>query len=143
VKYRFGTREWLAALHAIICERARTAAATHPDYSYSICEVYTGVPADIALLHGGRTAWHAAVRGAEVTFELEESDAVDFKAVVDYASVIPLGQFDTMGRADRAAKLQEMSQAVVAGGKLKMTGTPPGGDGPLGSLHDAIAKLTA
>jgi hypothetical protein len=143
VKYRFGSREWLAALHAIICERARLAAVAHPDFSYSICEVYTAVPAEIALMPGGRTAWHAKVRGAEVTFELEESDVVDFKAIADYASVIPLGQFDTKGRADRAAALQEMSKAAIVGGKLKMIGSPPAGDGPLGSLHDAIAKLTA
>ncbi len=143
MKYRFGSREWLAALHAIICERARLAAVTRPDYSYSICEVYTGVPGEIAILPGGRTAWHATVRGADVTFELEESDAVDFKAVADYMSIIPLGQFDTMGRADRATTLQDMATAVVASGKLKMTGASPGGDGPLGSLHDAIAKLTA
>jgi hypothetical protein len=143
VKYRFGSREWLAAIHAIFCERARLAAVARPDYSYSICEVYTGVPAEIATLPGGRTAWHARVRGADVTFELEERDDVDFKAVVDYATVIPLGQFDTLGKPDRAATLQEMSKAVIASGKLKMTGTPPGGDGPLGSIHDAIAKLTA
>ena len=143
MKYRFGSREWLAALHAIICERARAAAVTRPDYSYSICEVYTGVPGEIAILPGGRTAWHATVRGADVTFELEESDAVNFKAIADYMSIIPLGQFDTMGRADRAATLQDMAAVVVANGKLKMTGASPGGDGPLGSLHDAIAKLTA
>ena len=143
MRYRFGSAEWLAALHAIICERARAAAVSHPDFSYSICEVYTDVPADIALRPGGRTAWHAVVRGADVSFELKESDAVDFKAVVDYATVIPLGQFDTMGRADRAATLQKMSKAAIASGKLKMIGSPPAGEGPLGSLHDAIAKLTA
>jgi hypothetical protein len=143
VKYRFGSREWLAAIHAIFCERARLAAVARPDYAYSICEVYTGVPAEIAILPGGRTAWHARVRGADVTFELEERDDVDFKAIVDYATVIPLGQFDTRGNPDRVATLQEMSKAVIASGKLKMTGTPPGGDGPLGSIHDAIAKLTA
>ena len=143
MKYRFGTREWLAALHAIICERARVAAVSRPDFSYSICEVYTDVPAELALQPGGRTAWYATVRGADVSFELEERDAVDFKAVADYATVVPLGQFDSMGRADRAAKLQDMGKAAVASGKLKMTGASPGGDGPLGSLHDAIAKLTA
>lgn len=143
MKYRFGSREWLAAIHAIICERARLAAVARPDFTYSICEVYTGVPVELAILPGGRTAWCARVRGADVTFELEESDAVDFKAVIDYESVIPLGRFDTMGRPDRVVMLQDMSKAVVASGKLKMTGPPPGGDGPLGSLHDAIAKLTA
>ena len=119
------------------------AAVARPDFSYSSCEVYTDVPAELALQPGGRTAWCATVRGADVTFELEESDAVDFKAVADYASVVPLGQFDTMGRPDRAAKLQDMGKAAVASGKLRMTGASPGGDGPLGSLHDAIAKLTA
>ena len=141
VKYEFGSRQWFAALHAILCEKAR-AAADHT-LSYSVCEVMTGVPAHLAFLPDGKAAWCATIRGADVTFELEERDDVNFKAVMDYASVLPLARFDTQGRADLNAELWAMSAALVASGKMTLTGDPGGPPGPFAAAHDAIVQLTA
>jgi hypothetical protein len=141
MKYEFGSREWFAALHAILCEKAH--AAAEPAFSYAVCEVMTGVPARLAFLPGGKAAWCATIRGSDVTFELEERDDVNFKAVMDYASVLPLARFDTGGRADLNAELWAMSAALVASGKMKLTGDPGGPPGPFAAAHDAIVKLTA
>jgi hypothetical protein len=143
MKYRFASKEWFAALHAILCERARLMAETNPDFSYSICEVLTDVPDDLATMPGRRTAWHAIFRGRDVTFKREESDNVDVKNIADYESALPLGRFDTMGRPDRVATLQEMSRALIASGKLQIVGIPPKGLGPLRPVHDSLARLTA
>jgi len=143
MKYRFGSNDWFAALHAILCERARRLAEERPDLSYAICEVLTGVPEDLATLSGRRTAWCATIRGAEVIFEREERDDVDVKNIADYESVLPLSRFDTMDQPDRIAMLQRISRALIDTGKLKIIGSPPRGLGPLHSAHDAIARLTA
>jgi hypothetical protein len=139
MKYEFGSREWFAALQAIQCEKAR--ALADPAFSYSVCEVMTGVPAHLAFLPGGKAAWCATIRGSDVTFELEERDDVNFKAVMDYAGVLPLTRFDTQGRADLNAELWAMSAALVASGKMKLIGDGP--PGPFAAAHDAIVKLTA
>jgi hypothetical protein len=143
MKYEFASRPWFAALHAIICEKAAAAAKTHPDFSYRICEVFTGVPERLATSPGGRTAWHAIVRGGEVRFDLSEIEEADMKAVADYASVLPLANYDTQGIPERAAELQAMSQALVAAGRLTITGSSLAASAnPMASLHDTIAKLT-
>ncbi len=142
MKYRFASNEWFAALHAIFCERARLVAETEPGFSYSICEVLTNVPGDLATLPGRRTAWHAIIRGADVMFERTERDDVELKNVADYESVLPLARFDTGNSRERAATLQQMSQALLADGRLQIVGTPRRNLGPFRSIHDAIARLT-
>jgi hypothetical protein len=141
MKYEFASRPWFAALHAIICEKAAAAADIQPDFTYRICEVFTGVPE--RLSSSGRIAWHAIVRGRAVTFDLSEIDEADMKAVADYPSVLPLANYDTKGVPERAAELQAMSQALVAAGRLTITGSSLAASAnPMSSLHDSIAKLT-
>jgi len=143
MKYEFASRPWFAALHAIICEKAAIAAKTQPEFTYKICEVFTGAPERLATASGDRIAWHAIVRGSEVKFDLSEIDEADMKAVADYASVLPLANYDTMGVPERAKELQAMSQALVATGRLRISGSSLAASGnPMSSLHDSIAKLT-
>lgn len=143
MKYEFLTRPWFAALHGIICEKADNFAKTGEGFRYSICEVFTGVPAHLANTADGKAAWHAFIHGAEVEFGLAERDDTAFKVVVDYVSVIPLSRYDTMGRTDRAAELQSLAAALAADGRLVARGTSPSVEGALGGLHDAIVRLTA
>ncbi len=139
MNYPFASRPWLAALHATICEKARQAA---PDFSYAICEVFTDVPAEVAP--DGRVAWHARIRGEDVSFDLSEIEAADMKAVADYASVLPLARFDTRNDPDRAAELQAMSQALIGQGKLHISGSSLAASAnPIASLHDAMVRLTS
>lgn len=142
MKYEFLSKPWFAALHGIICEKARIAASSDPDFSYSICEIFTDVPSHLATLSDGRTAWHASVRGSDVVFGLSERNDVDLKAVADYSAVLPLARIVANGKTDRVAELQAMSQALAARGLLTVTGIPPM-TGPFASLHDAIAALTS
>jgi hypothetical protein len=143
MKYEFLSRPWFAALHAIICEKALVAAKSDPNFSFSICEVFVGAPAELVNTAGGKTAWHAIVRGATVEFGLAERDDVDFKAIADYAKVVPLARYDTMDRPERVAELQSMALALTQSGGLTAIGNPPSANGgPMAKLHDAIAQLT-
>lgn len=143
MKYEFLSRPWFAALHATICEKACLAAAEYPNFSFSICEVFVGVPAELANSPGGKTAWHAIVHGTNVEFGLSERDDVAFKAVADYERVLPLARYDTMDMPERAAELQSMVLALSQAGGLIVKGNLPGANSdPMTKLHDAAARLT-
>jgi hypothetical protein len=143
MKYEFLTGPWFAALHGIISEKARNAAKANPDFRYSTCEIFDGVPPELANMPGGKTAWYARVEGDKVEFGLAELDDTSFKALADYAAVLPLARFDTMGRADRTEELQARSAALVAEGRLTLLGSLPSANECFSDLHDAIARLTA
>jgi len=143
MKYEFGSPPWLAALHAIFCERAAALAAKGVKFSYSMCEVYMDAPPQIANIPGGKAVWYVKIDGPNVVFELIERDDVDFKAVGDYAALKMLGRFDTMHSEQRMSELMSIVQQLIGSGKLKLIGTPLGVSGPLGSIHDAMAPLTA
>ncbi len=142
MKYEFASREWFAALHAIFCERAAIAATTDPDFRTSTCEVFTNPPGH--LLAPGRTelAWRCRIRGAEVDFALEESDEVETKIIGDYATLVPLAHYIVGGDPAREAELEGLLGQAVAAGKIKVVRRSTAAS-PLGSVHDAICKLTA
>lgn len=140
MKYVFASPEWFACLHGIISERAASVAVTHPGQTYSICEVFTGVPSGLAADGGTQIAWHAVIRGVDVEFGTTEIEDAAFKAWADYAAILPLAQFDTRGEPARAAELNAMVEALVAQGKLRSSGSSPGST--LFAVHDAIARLT-
>jgi hypothetical protein len=143
MKYEFGSLQWFACLHGIICERAATVGALHPELAYSICEVFTDVPGGSSLDGASTIAWSAHITGKEVEFVLEERDDVDFKVVIAFDEVPPLARYDTMGRPERAAELAKMLEAVQARGRCRVLRLRPGSAELLGSFHDPIAKLTA
>jgi hypothetical protein len=142
MKYEFASREWFAALHAIFSERAAAAAQTNPDLRVSTCEVFENPPAH--LLEPGQTklAWHCQINGANVHFALSESDDVETKIIGDYATLVPLSHYVVNGDPKREAELEQLLGQAVAAGKIKVI-KRASGTGPLGSVHDAICRLTA
>lgn len=142
MKYEFASREWTAALHGIIAERAAVEIKTKPNLTMSICEVFTDAPAHLAD-KDGKLAWSAVINGDKIDVRPSERDDVKVKVTADYATTLPLGRFSTDGDPARAAQLQSMVAAAVAAGKLSFAGDRTPGPDQLTSIHDAIAKLTA
>ena len=143
MKYEFGSSPWLAAIHALFCERAAAQAGKGVKLSYAMCEVYTDAPSEIANMPGAKLAWYVKIEGAHVAFDFCERDDVDFKVVGDYASVRTLARFDTMHSEQRLSELMALAKKLIGAGKMKLIGKPPDPAGPLGSIHDAMAHLTA
>ena len=142
MKYRFASPGWMAFMHGMMVERAARLFTEAPEVGWSICEVFTDPPAELSP-DGRPIAWHAIVRDGQVRFAATESDDVEFKVVVDYAAVLPLGRYDTQGRPERRAELTAMSQDLVRRGLMRVAGDRSGRDPRIGDFHDRIARVTA
>ncbi len=142
MKYEFGSPEWFAALHAILCERAAIAAKANPDFRHSTCEVFTDPPKRLLPPGAAKLAWHCKIHGADVEFELSESDDVETKIIGDYNTLVPFARYVTHGDPAREKELESLLGKVVAEGKVNVVrrSTAPS---PMGSVHDAICMLTA
>ncbi len=141
MKYEFASPAWLAAIHGIISERAARLMRETPDLRMSICEVFTDAPAHLANA-GGRIVWSCVIDSGVVDFRLAERDDVRFKVTIDYAAVLPLGQFDTKGDPERQAELSRMSADLIDRGVMKIVGQRDSDPRAMPSVHDAIAQLT-
>jgi hypothetical protein len=142
MKYAFASPGWMAFMHGLVVERVRRFAVEAPDIAWSICEVFTDPPAELSP-DGRPLAWHCMVQGGVVRFEATETDAAEFKVIVDYAAVVPLGRYDTQGDPERRAELGRMSQALRDDGRMQVIGDRSGRDPRVGDFHDIIAKVTA
>jgi hypothetical protein len=141
MKYEFASPTWLAAIHGIISERAATLSQTVPSLHMSICEVFTEAPAHLAD-NAGQISWSCVVNGREVDFSVTARDDVDFKVVVDYAAVLPLGRYDSRGEPERREKLSGMSADLIERGVMRIIGQRGSDPNVMPSVHDAIAQLT-
>lgn len=142
MKYAFASAGWMAFMHGLVTERVGRFRIEAPDIAWSICEVFTNPPPELSP-DGSPLAWHCIVRDGEVTFGASERDDVDFKVIIDYAAVLPLGRYDTRGKPERAAELSQMSQALVREGLMRLIGDRSKRDPRIGDFHDVIARVTA
>lgn len=142
MKYAFASPGWMAFMHGLVTERARRFQTEAPDIAWSICEVFTDPPPELSP-DGSPLAWHCIVRDGEVIFDATERDDVEFKVIIDYAAVVPLGRYDTLGEPARQAELAGMAQALREAGKMQVIGDRSGRDPRVGDFHDVIAKVTA
>jgi hypothetical protein len=140
--YAFGSPGWMAFMHGLVVERVHRLRGEAPDIAWSICEVFTDPPRELSP-NGAPLAWSCVVRDGAVQFEAADRDDVEFKVVVDYEAVVPLGRYDTRGDPDRRAELTGMSQALVASGKMRLVGDRSKRDPRVGDFHDIIARVTA
>lgn len=142
MKYRFGSPDWLAFLHGVLRERADNMRAEGRDVSFSMCEVFTNPPVDIANA-GDRLVWSCVIEDCEVDFRLSERDDVKVKVVADYEACLPICRYDTKGDPARAAKMGAMMKALRDAGSLTIIASGSGRSGTMPSVHDATARVTA
>lgn len=142
MRYAFASPGWMAFMHGLVIERVRRFQTEAPDIAWSICEVFTDPPAELSP-DGAPLAWHCIVNNGEVTFGLTEVDDVEFKVVIDYDAVVPLGRYDTRGEPARQAELGAMAQVLRDSGKMRVIGDRSRRDPRVGDFHDLIARVTA
>lgn len=141
MRYEFASPAWCAALHGLIAERVVWEVKEKPNLSMSICEVFTDAPAHLADANG-RAAWSCIVTCHTIDFRRTERDDVRFKVIGDYATILPLGRYDTRGEPTREAELARMAIGAVESGRMKLIGELTSNDQAITSIHDAIARLT-
>jgi hypothetical protein len=142
MKYEFGSPEWFAALHAILCERAVIAAKADPDFRQSTCEVFTNPPKRLLPPGADKLAWHCRINGANVEFSLTEIDDAETKIIGDYDTLVPFARYVTDGDPAREKELESLLGEAVAAGKVDVVRRATRRSA-MGSVHDAICLLTA
>ncbi|WP_330231469.1 hypothetical protein OHA40_02660 [Nocardia sp. NBC_00508] len=137
--YAFASAEYLAALHGYLAARAKEFDRALHGAAFSVCEVYTDVPRTIAA--DGRVAVTWRVRAGAVELTRTESDDVELKVVVDWATIAPLAKFVVGDDKARARELNEAMDRAVADGKMMVhsSNRPPAF---FRSVHDDMAALT-
>jgi len=140
MKYDFASKEWLAAIHGFVHERARAAALTDPDVTMSFCQVIQNVPAHIAP--SGEVAFHFFVKKGVVTFAHTDSDACDLKITGDWAAIREATKIEINNDPEQMKRLMALSAEATKKGLIKMEGTPER-PASMGFLHDVMAQLTA
>src|ERR1700722_10612082 len=123
MKYEFGSKEWLIALHGVIAGRAGIVGEQFPELSFSAGEVYTDAPRRLGAVNG-RIAWYYRLRGKHVEFGTSEKDDLDYIIVCDYTSVVTAARFDVgSSPPDRQAEIALMASRLTNEGKTGTHGT--------------------
>ncbi|MCP5433366.1 MAG: hypothetical protein H6923_08870 [Alphaproteobacteria bacterium] len=143
MRYAFASREWLAALHAVIAVRLEAAGEAARGLAYSMCEVYRGVPAHLGPDADGTLAWHCRIADGALEFGLGELPGADLKVAGTYEALLPIARIDASSGPEAAKRLAALAGAAMASGTLAIEGDLAARPAPLLAVHDAIARLTA
>jgi len=140
--FELASKAWLEELFRLL----REAAQQHPEVTFSVCEVFTKVPARLGPDEEGNVAWHGFLRDGEVNLGLGEvpAEAVDVKTVGEWQTIVPLAHHK-INLSDPAdfARYQQMGDEAAASGKVRRFGDRTKAPLALVSVHNALAERTA
>jgi len=137
-KVEFASPEWFAALRTMFEAYAAGAPA---GLDFSVCEVFTGVPAHLDKDGSGVIAWHCRITPGRFDFAYGVSDAVDMKTVTDYQFILPFARMK-LG-AETAEDYQKQMQGGLESGKIQRTGDGSKAPPELYAIHNDLAEITA
>jgi hypothetical protein len=137
MKVEFASPEWFAALREMFSAYAEKAPA---GLDFSVCEVFTGVPAHLDPDGSGVIAWHCRITPGRFDFAYGESDEVDMKTVTDYQFILPFARMK-LG-AETAEDYQRQMQAGLESGKIRRTGDGSKAPPELYAIHNDLAEIT-
>ncbi len=142
MKYRFGSREWAAAVHGVFAQRASALAGLGITDRVSVCEIYNNTPPEFGW-EGNRLVWSCVYENGQCDFQLRERDDVSYKAAGDYDVFIEFATYMWNGDPERKKAYYRLAQSKVEVGLIKsLIGTGFQEPGNLESLHDVLAKIT-
>lgn len=142
MRYVMASREWFAAVHGIISQRASCLAAAGINDRVSVCEVYRDVPAALGW-DSGQVAWSCAYEAGVVDFRLEERDDVRFKAAGTWAAFAKAAAFEVGSDPARLTEYSALTASLVADGSIEiLIGKRMKEPGDLENLHDVISRIT-
>src|SRR5438093_1437610 len=89
-KFELASNAWFEELFRLF----REIAAQHPEITFSVCEVFTGVPPRLNPDAKGNIAWHGFLLGGEADLGFGESrpEQVDIKTIADWESTLPFAR---------------------------------------------------
>jgi len=137
-KVEFASPEWMVALREMIefCVKE-----IGPDVSFSLCEVFTSVPAHLDRSGNGAIAWHCIIRNGVVDFDYGEIDNADIKTIADYAYILPFAR--TKIEASNMDAYKEEQEEGVRSGKVTHFGDRSKIPAAFYGMHNELAEITA
>jgi hypothetical protein len=136
-KIELSSDEWLAELKA----RIEKALETDKTTVFSLCEVFTGVPAHLDKHGTGVLAWHARIADGKVEFIEGEASDVTMKTVCDYDFIVPFARA-RLG-PENAAEMTARMEEGAAAGKLHREGDRSQVPLWFHAIHNDLADITA
>ena len=141
-KFELASPAWFDEIFRLF----REAAAAHPDVTFSVCEVFTGVPARLNPDREGKIAWYGYLKNGKADLHMGEvdADAVDVKNIADWESTVPLARAHIdLTTPEGVAAYMKMTEDAAASGKLQRFGDRTKVPMQLIGIHNAIAAKTA
>jgi hypothetical protein len=132
--------EWLELVAGYLTVTVPALGDAVTGVSFSMCEVFTGAPVDIAD-EQGRAAWWFQIEGPKVTVGRGARDDVDIRAEADYAATLPNARlvYDDAMLEERAAA----RKAAEEGPANAFDALPADVRACLTGLHNFLAPRTA
>jgi hypothetical protein len=139
-RYELGSPDWLAVLKEIF-EQTVAADGQSGDVDFSMCEVYTDVPARISA--EPQVAWHLRVKAGEMIFRAEEADDVDIKIVGEWTLLAKMSSLE-YGEAGPLPEITAEVAKATDEGTFHYTARPNMGRAPPGfaGVHNQVARRT-
>ncbi|HEX3917307.1 MAG TPA: phytanoyl-CoA dioxygenase family protein [Caulobacteraceae bacterium] len=139
----FVSEKWIGLARDYLQRQVDAAGEGMDGANFSLCEVMEDAPAGIGR-PDGRAAWHARLKGRQLTVGAGEIDGADLVIRGDYHAVL---QAAHVSYADEAARKRGLREAQHRnGGRPVATMTGAGASGPAGrvfaGLHDHLAART-
>ena len=141
-KFELASRQWFDELFRLFRESAKQ----HPEMSFSVCEVFTGVPQRLSPDAKGEIAWHGFIKNGEAKLAMGEvaPEAVDIKTIAEWEHTVPFARMkiDISDAASFANYLKLADEAEQAG-HMKRTGDRTKAPLEMISIHNTLAERTA
>jgi hypothetical protein len=141
-KFELASARWFEELFRLFRETARA----HPEMTFSVCEVFTGVPARLRPDAQGKIAWRGFLRGGEADLAMGEvaPEAVTVKTIADWESTVPFARMKIdLASPDELMRYMKMADEAAAAGKMQRFGERDDVPPCLIEVHNALAERTA
>ena len=141
-KFELASERWFEELFRLF----RETAAQHPEITFSVCEVFTGVPERLNPDARGKIAWRGFIRGGKADLAMGEvaPEEVDIKTIADWESTVPFGRMKIdLANPQDFARYMELADKAAADGKMQRFGDRTKVPLEFIGIHNALAERTA
>ena len=141
-KFELASKVWFDELFRLFREVAKK----HPEISFSVCEVFTGVPARLSPDDKGQIAWRGYIKNGEAELAMGEvpPEAVDVKTIAVWEHTVPFARMK-IDLADPAsfASYQKLAEEAAAAGHMQHFGDRTKAPLQMIEVHNTLAERTA
>jgi hypothetical protein len=141
-KFELASKAWFDELFRLF----RETAAEHPEITFSLCEVFTGVPQRLNPDAQGKIAWRGFIRGGKADLEMGEvaPEQVDIKTIADWQSTVPFARMKIdFSNPQEVANYMAMADKAAAEGHMQRFGDRTKVPTVFIGIHNALAERTS